>query len=95
MDFRSLADDAIGLFLEYRDRHGQSEDDARISACLEVIEGTDNFEIVSRATESKGVEQKPSKKCYEVDDRHGCPAIWHDQCTSNRYDDCGVKEAGE
>ena len=35
----SLADQAIGLFLEYRDMHGYSEEDARRAAVLEVAEG--------------------------------------------------------
>jgi hypothetical protein len=34
-----IADDAIGLFLEYRDQHGHSEDDARCAALVEVAEG--------------------------------------------------------
>jgi hypothetical protein len=34
-----LADGAIGLFLEYRDAHGQDEEDARRSAALEVAQG--------------------------------------------------------
>jgi hypothetical protein len=34
-----LADQAIGLFLEYRDVHGYAEDDARRAAALEVAEG--------------------------------------------------------
>ena len=34
-----LANQAIGLFLEYRDAHGHSEDDARRAAALEVAEG--------------------------------------------------------
>jgi hypothetical protein len=35
----SVADDAIGLFLEYRDQHGYSEEDARRSAAVETAEG--------------------------------------------------------
>lgn len=34
-----LADDAIGLFLEFRDVHGQNEEQARASAVLEVRQG--------------------------------------------------------
>ena len=34
-----IADQAIGLFLELRDRHGYSESDARVAAVLEVMEG--------------------------------------------------------
>lgn len=34
-----IADDAISLFLEYRDRHGQSEGQARVSALNEIAEG--------------------------------------------------------
>lgn len=34
-----LADQAIGLFLEYRDTHGYSENDARRAAALEVADG--------------------------------------------------------
>jgi hypothetical protein len=35
-----IADQAIGLFLEHRDQHGQDEGQARRSATLEVAEGT-------------------------------------------------------
>ena len=35
----SIADDAIGLFLEYRDQHGHSEESARASAAQEVADG--------------------------------------------------------
>lgn len=35
----SIADDAIGLFLEYRDQHGYSEEDARMAATVETAEG--------------------------------------------------------
>jgi hypothetical protein len=34
-----LADEAIGLFLEYRDQHGYTEEAARRAAALEVAEG--------------------------------------------------------
>jgi hypothetical protein len=34
-----LADDAIGLFLEYRDVHGYSEQDARLAAATETADG--------------------------------------------------------
>ena len=34
-----LADQAIGLFLEYRDQHGRDEPSARAAAALEVAEG--------------------------------------------------------
>jgi hypothetical protein len=34
-----LADDAIGLFLEYRDQHGYDEPQARAAAAHEVAEG--------------------------------------------------------
>ncbi|MCK5633087.1 hypothetical protein KAH94_05015 [bacterium] len=30
-------------------------------------------------------------KCYEYNNSDGCPAIWHDKCTSTKYADCGVK----
>lgn len=30
----------------------------------------------------------PSAKCYSVE----CPAIWHDKCTSTKYEQCGVCE---
>ena len=35
-----IADQAIGLFLEYRDVHGYDEANARLAAALEVAEGT-------------------------------------------------------
>lgn len=34
-----IADEAIGLFLEYRDAHGHSEADARVAAVAEVTDG--------------------------------------------------------
>ena len=34
-----LADDAIGLFLEYRDVHGKTEGEARLLAAIEVAQG--------------------------------------------------------
>jgi hypothetical protein len=34
-----LADQSIGLFLEFRDQHGHDEQSARVSAALEVAEG--------------------------------------------------------
>jgi len=34
-----IGDDAIGLFLEYRDRYGYGEDEARQAALVEVAEG--------------------------------------------------------
>jgi hypothetical protein len=34
-----IADDAIGLFLEYRDQHGRNEEAARIEAVQEVRDG--------------------------------------------------------
>lgn len=34
-----IADQAIGLFIEYRDVHGYTEDNARAAAALEVAEG--------------------------------------------------------
>jgi hypothetical protein len=37
-----IADDAIGLFLEYRDTHGHSETDARIMAVQEIVEAEDD-----------------------------------------------------
>lgn len=36
-----LADEAIGLFLEYRDVHGYSEANARTAAAFEVQQGVD------------------------------------------------------
>lgn len=36
---RTLADNAIGLFLEYRDQHGYAELTARVNAVRDVVEG--------------------------------------------------------
>jgi hypothetical protein len=41
MSAYQLADEAIGLFLEYRDVHGCSEESARAAAALEVAQGID------------------------------------------------------
>lgn len=35
-----IADQAIGLFLEYRDQHGYSEETARLLATNDVVEGS-------------------------------------------------------
>jgi hypothetical protein len=43
-----LADDAIGLFLEYRDVHGYSEQDARAAAATDTEKGVE-AEIELRA----------------------------------------------
>ena len=37
----ALADAAIGMFLEYRDVHGYSEQDARAAAADEIRQGVD------------------------------------------------------
>jgi len=36
---RKIADDAIGLFLEYRDQFGYAEGEARAQALIDVAEG--------------------------------------------------------
>lgn len=41
MTVRQLADEAIGLFLEYRDVHGYPEIAARDLAVVEVMQGVD------------------------------------------------------
>jgi hypothetical protein len=38
---RQIADDAIGLFLEYRDRFGKDEEQAQALAVTEVVAGVD------------------------------------------------------
>ena len=39
-----IADQAIGLFLEYRDKHGKTEDHARARAIREAIAGVEELE---------------------------------------------------
>ena len=39
MDPFQIADEAIGLFLEYRDTHGHSEESARLQASAEIRDG--------------------------------------------------------
>jgi hypothetical protein len=39
LDAATVANDAIGLFLEYRDQHGYDEVSARSAAVSEVVEG--------------------------------------------------------
>ncbi len=39
MTVYQLADEAIGMFLEYRDVHGYSEQDARSAAVAEINDG--------------------------------------------------------
>jgi hypothetical protein len=48
MSARQLADEAIGLFLEYRDKHGYTEEHARVAAAAEIAQGVD-AEIELRA----------------------------------------------
>ena len=36
-----LADEAIGLFLEYRDVHGYDEESARLAAATDTAQGVD------------------------------------------------------
>jgi GNAT superfamily N-acetyltransferase len=43
---RALADDAIGLLLEYRDQHGRDEEQARLEAVAEVVEGEEARELI-------------------------------------------------
>lgn len=45
-----LADEAIGLFLEYRDIHGYGEQEARAAAATETQQGVD-AEVELRAAE--------------------------------------------
>jgi hypothetical protein len=40
----TIAEDAIGLFLEYRDAHGCDEEQARVRALEEVVEGVRSHE---------------------------------------------------
>jgi hypothetical protein len=35
----TIASEAIGLFLEYRDKHGKTEEQARVCAIFDVLEG--------------------------------------------------------
>jgi hypothetical protein len=51
-----LADSAIGLFLEYRDVHGYSEDQARAYAVQEVIEGERAREEIAAHEDTEGRE---------------------------------------
>ena len=39
LDVEKIAADAIGLFIEYRDKHGYAENMAQVAAVAEVIEG--------------------------------------------------------
>lgn len=41
MTAHRLADETIGMFLEYRDVHGRTEEQARAEAALEVAQGVD------------------------------------------------------
>jgi hypothetical protein len=41
MTVYDLADAAIGMFLEYRDVHGRTEDQARLEAASEIQQGVD------------------------------------------------------
>jgi hypothetical protein len=41
MTASELADAAVGMFLEYRDVHGRSEDQARLEAASEIRQGVD------------------------------------------------------
>lgn len=50
-----LCDQAIGLFLEYRDQHGEDEDDARTSALAEVLEGLNAEPAIAEMEAAKRV----------------------------------------
>ena len=56
-----LANDAIGLFLEYRDKHGYSEQEARAAAATETQQGID-AEVELRASGDL-----PPAVAFEVD----------------------------
>lgn len=43
-------------------------------------------EILPLVEEKFTSTNKPSAKCYSVE----CPAIWHEKCTSTKYNECGV-----
>jgi len=43
---QTLADDAISLFLQYRDHHGHPEEQARLDAVADVVEGEDARELL-------------------------------------------------
>ena len=57
MSAAELADAAIGLFLEYRDVHGYSEDDAQTAAASEVAQG------VAAEVELRAAGQLPALTC--------------------------------
>jgi hypothetical protein len=44
-----VAEDAVGLFLEYRDTHGRAEDEARIEALGEVAQGLHSWDTAAEA----------------------------------------------
>ena len=48
MDINTLAQNAIGLFIEYEDKHGYSPDTAAAAALNEITEGTGDYILVSR-----------------------------------------------
>ena len=47
MDAYKIALEAIDMFLEYRDRHGFDETEARIKAALEIEDGVNAIETGS------------------------------------------------
>jgi len=48
MDINTVAQNAIGLFIEYEDKHGYSPDTAAAAALNEITEGTGDYILVSR-----------------------------------------------
>jgi hypothetical protein len=44
----TIAENAIGLFLEYRDKHERSEEVAKACAINEVTEGTEDFVVLDK-----------------------------------------------
>jgi hypothetical protein len=77
-----LADQAIGLFLEYRDQHGYAETDARHAAALEVAEGMATFDDPGPVTPSPWSHPEPPR-ADDADeptnrDIEPDPADWHD-----------------
>lgn len=49
------AEDAIGLFIEYRDVYGYSEEDAKVQALAEVAEGTspETYAVIEEMREQR------------------------------------------
>lgn len=84
MTAQQIADDAIGLFIEYRDRHGYDEDRARAQAVIDVIEGA-SVDVDALHAEMAAA-LTPNDNGYTT--CHACRGFWHTGDTPKHREQC-------